>query len=167
MRWYREIHLFMSLSGGFPLKFRFCYCPYYDCMLSWMPCPRLMKIGALGDGSMQIPNTTVNLLSEQALTMNIQGTYLSNLQVWGEGLLFHAVGARKRKRNNTLQANTDMARPEEGTGNAIEGLPPSELISEHMQSSAFIIKKPGTLNLRIIQTISVVKIKKVRKLWID
>ena len=120
-----------------------------------------MKIGELGDKIMQIANTTVNLLSEQALS--IQGTYLSNLQVWGEGLLFHAVGARKRKRNNTLQANTDMARPEEGTGNAIEGLPPSELISDHMQSSAFIIKKPGTLNLRIMQTILVVENQEGKK----
>ena len=122
-----------------------------------------MKIGAPGDESMQIANTTVNLLSEQALTMNIQGTYLSNLQVWGEGLLFHTVGARKRKRNNTLQANTDMARPEEGSGSAIDGFPPSELISEHMQSSAFNIKKPGTLNLRIMQTISVVKNQEGKK----
>ena len=56
-----------------------------------------------------------------------------------------------------------MARPEEGTGSAIDGLPPSELISDNMQSSAFIIKKPGTLNLWIMQTILVVENQEGKK----
>ena len=36
-----------------------------------MPCPIVMKIGDLCEKSMQIPNTTVNLFSEQALAMNL------------------------------------------------------------------------------------------------
>ena len=35
-----------------------------------MPCPVVMKIGDLREKSMQIPNITVNLSSEQALAMN-------------------------------------------------------------------------------------------------
>ena len=34
-----------------------------------------MKIGDLGDKSMQIPNTTVNLLLEQALTVLLEKIY--------------------------------------------------------------------------------------------
>ena len=56
---------------GVSPKISFLLLPIYDCMFSRTPCLRVMKIGDFGDKSMQIPNKTVNLLSEQALTMNL------------------------------------------------------------------------------------------------
>ena len=61
----------MSLSGGGSPKISFLLLPMYDCMFLWTRCPRIMKVDDLGDKSMQIPNTTVNLLPEQSLTLNL------------------------------------------------------------------------------------------------
>ena len=53
-------------------KISFLLVQIYDGLFSWTPDFTVMKIGDRGDKSMQIPNTTVNLLSEHALTMNRQ-----------------------------------------------------------------------------------------------
>ena len=65
-----EIHLFMSYSGGFPLKFCFCNGPYMiACFHEHLA--RVMKIGTLCEKILQISNMTVKLISEQFLTMNL------------------------------------------------------------------------------------------------
>ena len=56
---------------GISPKISFLLLPICDSTFSWTLCPRVMKIGDLGDKSTQIPNMTVNLGSEQALTMNL------------------------------------------------------------------------------------------------
>ena len=71
MQLYRGNPSIHVIIRGVSPKISFLLLPIYDCMFSRTPCLRVMKIGDLGDKSMQIPNTTVNLLSEQALTMNI------------------------------------------------------------------------------------------------
>ena len=58
------------IFGGVSPKISFLLWSIYDyCLLSYTPFPRVMKIGTLGEKSMQIPNMKVNLLSGQLLTM--------------------------------------------------------------------------------------------------
>ena len=63
-----SIHVIIS---GISPKILFLLLPIYDSTFSWTPCLRAMKIGDFGDKSTQIPTMTVNLGSEQALTMNL------------------------------------------------------------------------------------------------
>ena len=81
MQLYRGNPSIHVIIRGVCPKITFLLLPLYDCMFSWTPCPRVMKIADLGDKSMQILNTKVNLLSEQALTMN--GWYLRIIKVQG------------------------------------------------------------------------------------
>ena len=58
------------IFGGVSPKIWFLLWSIYDyCLLSYTPFPRVMKIGTLGEKSMQIPYIKVNLLSGQLLTM--------------------------------------------------------------------------------------------------
>ena len=63
-------YVLRSTHHGLILKFWFCYRPY-DCLFSWTPYPRLRVIEISRDKNHAIPNMTVNLRSEQFLTMNL------------------------------------------------------------------------------------------------
>ena len=81
MQLYRGNPSIHVIIRGVCPKTTFLLFPLYDCMFSWTPCPSVMKIADLGDKSKQILYTKVNLLSEQALTMN--GWYLCIIKVQG------------------------------------------------------------------------------------
>ena len=62
-----------AIYSGVSPKILFLLWSIYDCLILWIPCPIVMitKLGDRGDKIMQIPNMTVNLLSEHFLTMNL------------------------------------------------------------------------------------------------
>ena len=52
------------IFGGVSPKIKFLLWSIYDCLFSWTPFPRVFKIGTLGEKIMQIPNMTVNFISD-------------------------------------------------------------------------------------------------------